>query len=175
MLDGCRKWRVLPFQSSTIGQEPPENWICSMNPDTKHNKCQCAEEKPSIPLGEFKKETKSIEQKRAEKEEKLMKMQRELDKMSVCSLGRICQIHFTFLVYSCPDIAIIQLCNIVTAYSMHTVGFLFLWISYVSLCMLCRRKFQAKFLPGWECLISNSHVMEGKSAYFEWHRSTTNS
>lgn len=80
--DGCRKWRVLPFQSSSIGQDPPDNWICSMNPDNKRNKCQCAEEKPSIPQGEFKKETKSIEQKRAEKTEKLLKMQKDLDKMS---------------------------------------------------------------------------------------------
>ncbi|XP_039267073.2 ATPase MORC2A-like [Styela clava] len=80
--DGCRKWRVLPFQSSAIGKEPPENWICSMNPDLKRNKCQCAEEKPSIPVGEFKKETKSIEQKRAEKEEKLLKMQKEINKIS---------------------------------------------------------------------------------------------
>lgn len=54
-----------------------------MNPDPKHSKCQCPEEKPSIPVGEFRKETKSIEQKRAEKEEKLAKMQKDIDKMSV--------------------------------------------------------------------------------------------
>ena len=86
-IDGCRKWRVLPFQSSSIGREPPDNWICSMNPDNKHNKCQCAEEKQSVPQGEFKKETKSIEQKRAEKAEKLQKIQEDLDKMSVSTMS----------------------------------------------------------------------------------------
>nr|XP_002131683.1 MORC family CW-type zinc finger protein 2 [Ciona intestinalis] len=80
--DGCLKWRTLPFQKHMVGRDPPDNWICSMNPDTQHNRCQCPEEVSQVPTGEFHKDTKSTEQKRNDLEEKMEKVQRELDKVS---------------------------------------------------------------------------------------------
>nr|CAB3263903.1 MORC family CW-type zinc finger protein 2 [Phallusia mammillata] len=80
--DACLKWRTLPFQSNMVGKDPPSNWICSMNPDLKHNKCQCPEETSQIPIGEFQKETKTVEQKRTDLEDKMEKMQREYEKVA---------------------------------------------------------------------------------------------
>ena len=58
-----------------------------MNPDPKHNRCDCTEEIPQIPVGEFHKETKTAEQKKLELEDKMEKMQKELNKVSVSCWG----------------------------------------------------------------------------------------
>ncbi|XP_076820085.1 ATPase MORC2-like isoform X3 [Clavelina lepadiformis] len=80
--DGCLKWRTLPFQAEMVGKEPPDNWICSMNPEKKYSRCQCPEVFPQVPVGEFVKDVKTVEQKKADIEDKMEKMQRELDKVS---------------------------------------------------------------------------------------------
>jgi len=66
-----------------VGKEPPDNWICSLNPDSKFNKCQCPETFPQIPVGEFQREAKTNEQKKADLQDKMEKMQKELEKVSV--------------------------------------------------------------------------------------------
>ena len=66
-----------------VGKEPPDNWICSLNPDAKCNKCQCPESFPQIPVGEYQKEAKTSEQKKADLQDKMEKMQKELEKVSV--------------------------------------------------------------------------------------------
>ena len=66
-----------------VGKDPPDNWICSLNPDSKFNKCQCPETFPQIPVGEFQREARTNEQKKADLQDKMEKMQKELDKVSV--------------------------------------------------------------------------------------------
>jgi len=80
--DGCLKWRLIPFQSNMVGREPPDNWICSHNPDTRHNKCTIKEEVPQIQEAVFKKEEKTSEQQRLEIQAKMDKFQRELDQVN---------------------------------------------------------------------------------------------
>merc|ERR1712136_448346 len=77
--DGCLKWRQIPFQSNQVGREPPDNWICSHNPDTRHNKCTIKEEVPQIQEATFKKEEKTSDQQRLEIQAKMDKFKRELD------------------------------------------------------------------------------------------------
>jgi len=60
--DSCLKWRTLPFQAHLVGQEPPDNWICSMNPDRSHNSCSSAEAVQKFQQGVYRKEVKSKEQ-----------------------------------------------------------------------------------------------------------------
>ena len=92
-----------------VGKEPPDNWICSLNPDSKFNKCQCPETFPQIPVGEFQKEAKTNEQKKADLQDKMEKMQKELEKVSVGlnlpqSLNIIISLtSFCFLLISIPS------------------------------------------------------------------------
>ncbi|PVD32722.1 hypothetical protein C0Q70_08167 [Pomacea canaliculata] len=80
--DLCLKWRMLPFLSSSVNTEFPDNWQCSMNPDQQHNRCTTAEQKLNIPEGILKKEGKSQEQKKKDLEEEIKKKQEILEKCS---------------------------------------------------------------------------------------------
>ena len=36
--DLCLKWRILPYSSNNVGKAFPDDWVCSMNPDSSHNR-----------------------------------------------------------------------------------------------------------------------------------------
>lgn len=80
--DSCLKWRTLPFQVSTVGEEVCDDWVCSMNPDRQHGTCNASEEVQKIPEGSYKKEVKSAEQKKQELAQRIEKMERKLTKVS---------------------------------------------------------------------------------------------
>ncbi|XP_054749134.2 ATPase MORC2-like isoform X1 [Lytechinus pictus] len=79
--NSCLKWRQLPFSTSTIGIEYPDNWECSMNKDTTLNRCSNPEKKLSIPTGTMRKEIKSAEEKQKDLEEDIKKKQQKLQQM----------------------------------------------------------------------------------------------
>lgn len=79
--DECLKWRILPFSSKDVGKEYSEYWVCSMNPDTQHNRCSTAEERPNIPEGVLKIKQKTHDDKKQELEEEIRKKQDKLQKL----------------------------------------------------------------------------------------------
>ncbi|XP_076453430.1 ATPase MORC2-like [Babylonia areolata] len=84
--DLCLKWRTLPFLSSNVNKDFPDNWQCSMNPDQQHNKCTAPEQKLNIQEGILKKEVRTQEQKKKDLEDEIRKkteMLARLDKTRV--------------------------------------------------------------------------------------------
>lgn len=79
--DLCLKWRTLPFLASNVNKDFPDNWQCSMNQDSQHNRCTSAEQKLNITEGILRKEIKSSEQKKKDLEEEIRKKQEMLSKM----------------------------------------------------------------------------------------------
>ncbi|XP_022096324.1 MORC family CW-type zinc finger protein 2-like isoform X2 [Acanthaster planci] len=79
--DACLKWRIIPFSSSNINRVFPDDWQCSMNPDSTHNRCSSAEQKVPIASGVFKKEVKSAEEQKKELLEDIKKKQEKLGKI----------------------------------------------------------------------------------------------
>ncbi|KAK7088182.1 ATPase MORC2A-like [Littorina saxatilis] len=79
--DLCLKWRTLPFLSSNVNKEFPDNWQCSMNPDQQHHRCTASEQKLNIQEGVLKKEVKSSEQKKKDLEDEILKKQEMLARM----------------------------------------------------------------------------------------------
>ncbi|XP_042297970.1 ATPase MORC2 isoform X2 [Sceloporus undulatus] len=76
--DVCLKWRTLPFQLSSVEQEYPDTWVCSMNPDPKQDKCEAPEQKQKVPLSLLRK-TKSQENKQKELTDKIRQQQEKLE------------------------------------------------------------------------------------------------
>ncbi|XP_048369648.1 ATPase MORC2 isoform X2 [Sphaerodactylus townsendi] len=76
--DMCLKWRTLPFQLSSVEQEYPDSWVCTMNPDPEQDRCDALEQKQKVPLSVLKKE-KSQEDKQKELTEKIRQQQEKLE------------------------------------------------------------------------------------------------
>ncbi|XP_060607926.1 ATPase MORC2-like [Ruditapes philippinarum] len=92
--DSCLKWRSLPFSSSNVGKEFSDEWCCTENSDTQHNRCQAPEQKQNIPEGSLKKESKSQEEKQKDLEadiKKKMKLLEQMHKNRVVSSSREAQ------------------------------------------------------------------------------------
>ncbi|XP_038055650.1 ATPase MORC2-like isoform X2 [Patiria miniata] len=79
--DACLKWRIMPFSSSNINRVFSDDWQCSMNTDSTHNRCSSAEQKVPIATGVFKKEVKSAEEQKKEILEDIKKKQEKLGKI----------------------------------------------------------------------------------------------
>ncbi|NWR04081.1 MORC2 protein, partial [Paradoxornis webbianus] len=77
--DVCLKWRTLPFQLSSVEKNYPDSWVCSMNPDPEHDRCEAAEQKQKVPLGTLKKDMKSNEEKQKQLTEKIRQQQKKLE------------------------------------------------------------------------------------------------
>ncbi|XP_053558192.1 LOW QUALITY PROTEIN: ATPase MORC2-like [Bombina bombina] len=91
--DMCLKWRMLPFQLSSVEKEYPDTWVCSMNPDPEQNRCEVAEMKQKVPVGVLKKDILSSEDKKKHIADKIRQQQEKLvalQKMTpVCSSADI--------------------------------------------------------------------------------------
>ncbi|XP_064652426.1 ATPase MORC2-like isoform X2 [Lineus longissimus] len=79
--DTCLKWRILPFSASNVGKSFDDDWVCSMNADPAHNRCNTAEQTMNMPEGVIKKDTKTKEQKEKEIEDEIRRKQEQLDKL----------------------------------------------------------------------------------------------
>ncbi|MGH0139746.1 UNVERIFIED_CONTAM: hypothetical protein FKN15_028639 [Acipenser sinensis] len=79
--DKCLKWRTLPFQIQAIDKVYPDSWVCSMNPDGTQDRCDALEQKPNLPVGTLKKDTKSTEDKQKQLTEKIRQQQEKLEAM----------------------------------------------------------------------------------------------
>ncbi|KAM5273658.1 ATPase MORC2-like [Ctenodactylus gundi] len=77
--DLCLKWRTLPFQMSLVEKDYPDTWVCSMNPDPDQDRCEASELKPKLPLGTFKKDLKTQEEKQQQLTEKIRRQQEKLE------------------------------------------------------------------------------------------------
>uniref|UniRef100_A0A8C0PB99 CW-type domain-containing protein n=1 Tax=Canis lupus familiaris TaxID=9615 RepID=A0A8C0PB99_CANLF len=69
--DLCLKWRTLPFQLSSVEKDYPDTWVCSMNPDPEQDRCEASEQKQKVPLGTFRKDLKTQEEKQKQLTEKI--------------------------------------------------------------------------------------------------------
>ncbi|MBN3280575.1 MORC2 protein, partial [Polyodon spathula] len=79
--DKCLKWRTLPFQIQAVDKVYPDSWVCSMNPDGTQDRCDALEQKPNLPVGTLKKDTKSTEDKQKQLTEKIRQQQEKLEAM----------------------------------------------------------------------------------------------
>ncbi|XP_008571228.1 PREDICTED: MORC family CW-type zinc finger protein 2 [Galeopterus variegatus] len=77
--DLCLKWRTLPFQLSSVEKDYPDTWVCSMNPDPEQDRCEASEQKQKVPLGTFKKDPKTQEEKQKQLTEKIRQQQEKLE------------------------------------------------------------------------------------------------
>ncbi|XP_066116238.1 ATPase MORC2 isoform X3 [Saccopteryx bilineata] len=77
--DLCLKWRTLPFQLNSVEKEYPDTWVCSMNPDPEQDRCEASEQKQKVPLGTFKKDLKTQEEKQKQLTEKIRQQQEKLE------------------------------------------------------------------------------------------------
>ncbi|XP_040859546.1 ATPase MORC2 isoform X2 [Ochotona curzoniae] len=77
--DLCLKWRTLPFQLNSVEKYYPDTWICSMNPDPEQDRCEASEQKQKVPLGTFKKDLKTQEEKQKQLTEKIRQQQEKLE------------------------------------------------------------------------------------------------
>ncbi|XP_036132622.1 ATPase MORC2 isoform X4 [Molossus molossus] len=77
--DLCLKWRTLPFQLNSVEKEYPDTWVCSMNPDPEQDWCEASEQKQKVPLGTFKKDLKTQEEKQKQLTEKIRQQQEKLE------------------------------------------------------------------------------------------------
>lgn len=77
--DLCLKWRTLPFQLSSVEKEYPDTWVCSMNPDPEQDRCEASEQKQKVPLGTFRKDLKTQEEKQKQLTEKIRQQQEKLE------------------------------------------------------------------------------------------------
>ncbi|XP_075391246.1 ATPase MORC2 isoform X1 [Tenrec ecaudatus] len=77
--DLCLKWRTLPFQLSSVEKDYPDTWVCSMNPDPEQDQCDASEQKQKVPLGTFRKDTKTQEEKQKQLTEKIRQQQEKLE------------------------------------------------------------------------------------------------
>ncbi|KAM6156270.1 ATPase MORC2 [Rhynchocyon petersi] len=77
--DLCLKWRTLPFQLSSVEKDYPDTWVCSMNPDPEQDRCEASEQKQKVPLGTFKKDLKTQEEKQKQLTEKIRQQQEKLE------------------------------------------------------------------------------------------------
>ncbi|XP_061459212.1 ATPase MORC2 isoform X2 [Rhineura floridana] len=78
--DVCLKWRTLPFQLSSVEQDFPDAWVCSINPDPEQDRCEAPEQKQKVPLCVLRKE-KSHEDKQKELTEKIRQHEEKLKAM----------------------------------------------------------------------------------------------
>ncbi|XP_078194482.1 ATPase MORC2 isoform X3 [Callithrix jacchus] len=77
--DLCLKWRTLPFQLSSVEKDYPDTWVCSMNPDPEQDRCEASEQKQKVPLGTFRKDMKTQEEKQKQLTEKIRQQQEKLE------------------------------------------------------------------------------------------------
>nr|XP_030716682.1 ATPase MORC2 isoform X9 [Globicephala melas] len=77
--DLCLKWRTLPFQLSSVEKDYPDTWVCSMNPDPEQDRCEASEQKQKVPLGTFRKDLKTQEEKQKQLTEKIRQQQEKLE------------------------------------------------------------------------------------------------
>ncbi|KAB0405319.1 hypothetical protein E2I00_010022 [Balaenoptera physalus] len=77
--DLCLKWRTLPFQLSSVEKDYPDTWVCSMNPDPEQDRCEASEQKQKVPLGMFRKDLKTQEEKQKQLTEKIRQQQEKLE------------------------------------------------------------------------------------------------
>uniref|UniRef100_A0A5F9C4Z9 MORC family CW-type zinc finger 2 n=1 Tax=Oryctolagus cuniculus TaxID=9986 RepID=A0A5F9C4Z9_RABIT len=77
--DLCLKWRTLPFQLNSVEKDYPDTWVCSMNPDPEQDRCEASEQKQKVPLGTFKKDLKTQEEKQKQLTEKIRQQQEKLE------------------------------------------------------------------------------------------------
>ncbi|XP_037672971.1 ATPase MORC2 isoform X1 [Choloepus didactylus] len=87
--DLCLKWRTLPFQLSSVEKDYPDTWVCSMNPDPEQDRCEASEQKQKVPLGTFRKDLKTQEEKQKQLTEKIRQQQEKLEALQkttpICS------------------------------------------------------------------------------------------
>ncbi|KAJ7309571.1 hypothetical protein JRQ81_007622, partial [Phrynocephalus forsythii] len=76
--DLCLKWRTLPFQLSSVEQQYPDTWVCSMNPCAEQDRCDAPEQKQKVPLSVLRKE-KSQEEKQKELSDRIRQQQEKLE------------------------------------------------------------------------------------------------
>ncbi|XP_055972497.1 ATPase MORC2 isoform X3 [Sorex fumeus] len=77
--DLCLKWRTLPFQLNSVEKEYPDTWVCSMNPNPEQDRCEASEQKQKVPLGTFRKDLKTQEEKQKQLTEKIRQQQEKLE------------------------------------------------------------------------------------------------
>lgn len=77
--DLCLKWRTLPFQLNSVEKEYPDTWVCSMNPNPEQDRCEASEQKQKVPLGTFRKDLKTQEEKQKQLREKIRQQQEKLE------------------------------------------------------------------------------------------------
>lgn len=77
--DLCLKWRTLPFQLSSVEKDYPDTWVCTMNPDPEQDRCEASEQKQKVPLGTFRKDLKTQEEKQKQLTEKIRQQQEKLE------------------------------------------------------------------------------------------------
>nr|XP_015221751.1 PREDICTED: MORC family CW-type zinc finger protein 2 isoform X2 [Lepisosteus oculatus] len=77
--DKCLRWRTLPFQMESVDKQYPDNWVCSMNPDSTQNRCETPEQKQNLPVGVMRKEAKTTEDKQKQLSERIRQQQEKLD------------------------------------------------------------------------------------------------
>ncbi|XP_060048780.1 ATPase MORC2 isoform X2 [Erinaceus europaeus] len=77
--DLCLKWRTLPFQLNSVEKDYPDTWVCSMNPNPEQDRCEASEQKQKVPLGTFRKDLKTQEEKQKQLTEKIRQQQEKLE------------------------------------------------------------------------------------------------
>ncbi|KFO38390.1 ATPase MORC2-like [Fukomys damarensis] len=77
--DVCLKWRTLPVQLDSVGKDYPDTWVCSMNPDPEHDRCEALEQDQKLPLGTYKKDPKTWEEKQKQLSENIRRQQEKLE------------------------------------------------------------------------------------------------
>ncbi|XP_053324506.1 ATPase MORC2 isoform X2 [Spea bombifrons] len=77
--DMCLKWRMLPFQLSSVEKAYPDTWVCTMNPDPEQDRCDAPEQKQKLPVGMLKKDIMSQEDKKKQLADKIRQQQEKLD------------------------------------------------------------------------------------------------
>ncbi|XP_032242362.2 ATPase MORC2A isoform X2 [Nematostella vectensis] len=79
--DKCLKWRSLPFHSSLIGKDLPDDWCCRNHPLNEYKHCHKPEQAVDIPKATLKKVVKTAEEKREALEKELKKNQQKLEEL----------------------------------------------------------------------------------------------
>ncbi|XP_075425044.1 ATPase MORC2 isoform X2 [Ascaphus truei] len=77
--DLCLKWRMLPFQLSSVEKDYPDTWVCSINPDSEQDRCEAAEQKQKVPVGVLKKDVLSQDEKKKQLTDKIRQQQEKLE------------------------------------------------------------------------------------------------
>ncbi|KAK5604148.1 hypothetical protein CRENBAI_022475 [Crenichthys baileyi] len=83
--DKCLKWRTLPFQMDAVDKRYPDSWVCLMNPDGTQDRCDAPEQKQNFPVGVFKKDKQTAEDKQKELAEKIKQQQEKLQALQKTS------------------------------------------------------------------------------------------